>query len=101
MEELNDLLKQISENLLILEKLKERSEEAREALDLQAEQERLVKRLTDKCREATPQIVPMPYPVYPPGFPWVTPYPAPWHPWITISTDCGTLQLPAPYKVIS
>ena len=65
MEALNDLLKQISETVMRLEQLRESSVEVREALALQAEQEQLVKRLQEQCKEQMPPIVPMPYPVYP------------------------------------
>ena len=72
--ELNDLLRQISENITRLDALKEQSAEVREAMAIQ---EALIKRLCEACREATPQVVPMPYPVYPyqvypPGWPWFT-----------------------------
>lgn len=81
--ELNDLLRQISRTITQLDDLKEQSEAVREAFAIQARQDALIARLTEKCKEATPQVVPVPYPVYPYQVYPYGPY------WIT-STSTGT-----------
>ena len=85
--ELNEVLKQISEHVTRLEQLREESPEVREALSLMHQQEQLVKRLQEGCKEQMLQPVPYPYPVYP--------YPVPmWQPTvITTTTTANTKHI--------
>ena len=70
MEELNDLLKRISETITRLDELKEQSPDVREALALLAKQEQLVKRLQEGCKEKTPHYIPYPVPAISPDWTW-------------------------------
>ena len=88
MQEYQELLRQISETITRIDELREQSAEVREALALQAKQEALVKRLQEQGKEIVPQIVPYPYPVYPP-YPW-------WQPSIiTIRSDIRWVYEPS------
>jgi len=96
--DLNDLLREISETITTLDTLTEQSAEVREALAIQAKQEALIKRLCEQCKEATAQVVPLPYPVYPyPANPWPGQYP-----WIYTHVNTGTAgKLPSEPTVVS
>src|SRR5690348_4107804 len=100
MEELNALLKRISENTTRLEQLKEKSPDVQEALNLQAEQERLVKKLQEGCKEQVPHYIPYPVQVYP-DWTWRPQRYDWWNSPYRITIGTGTTTVPETNFIIS
>ena len=93
----SEQLERIIEKRKRLDELKARSPELEEAIRLAEDYQAEYLELLERCKQSQPQIVPMPYPVYPaqPVYPWQPTY--------KITMSSGTVhQLPEPaHRVIS